>query len=114
MSIEQPTPEQSSELEVFQEEIEALKQVEITEGKTAHLRESETYPIELNPDELIDEDRTVWEKLQERKLSRNEFEEYRFQIVEEGNENRNRFAAFIANLLTSQMLEKDIKKLAQD
>ena len=105
MSIEQPTPEQYSELEVFHEEIEALKQAEIVEGKTAHLRKTQT-SSEISPNELTDEDRVVWEKLQDKELSRNEFEEYRLHATKEGNGSRIQFAAFIGNLLMIQMMGK--------
>lgn len=68
------------------------------EAPTAHFQE-------LNPDELTEEDRGIWEKLQNHALTHKEFNEYRTSVFRGSAQSCKHFAAFIGNKLMVQQFE---------
>ena len=94
-----PKSEDGNEMAAFQSEMRELKAKEESgELKTAHFQE-------LNPNELTDEDREIWEKLQSKELSTEEFSMYRTKVSRGRNASQKHFVGFIGNKLMIQMFE---------
>ena|SRR3989344_4997963 len=92
--------EENTELQNFKAEIVKLKKEEEMAGKTAHFDE-------VNPLELNEADRLIYQMLLDKKLTLKEFDLYRDEISRSGNKSQQQFAAYIANKLFIQMYKKD-------
>lgn len=85
--------DQEDALEQFHSAVLRLKQQEEAEGKTAHFEG-------VDPSQLVDEDRGIYEKLQAGQLEREEFEAYRDAASSRDSErSRAEFAAYMGNIL---------------
>jgi hypothetical protein len=101
--MEQQEKKQMS-LENFQSKMAELKKEEEINQKTAH------FP-DLNPAELKEEDRDIYEKYISNNLTEEELDEYRDKLYSEAAINsRIKFCYYIINLFTMKKLDKFIEE----
>lgn len=88
---------EKSPLELFREEIQRLKEEEEAARREGH---ATVHLIHVNPQELTEEDRELWERLKSGALSLSEFRTCQKQRASENRrpgDSRFDFIAFIAN-----------------
>lgn len=89
--------EQKSELQVFRDEIAALKE-EVERDKLLSGKPKIAHFIELNIDELTADDMNLWRKFKDRTLELEEFRAYRNEVSKnKDRHSSHEFAAYIAN-----------------
>ncbi len=96
--------EQPSPLQAFQERIAARKEEDIARGGPAHL-------FDVEPSELGDADREIYEKIEAGTITRDEFKAYDKTIGGGVAKSRKEFRAFIANKCMSIFLEQEYEKM---
>ena len=99
--------ERGGDLEAFLAEMWGLKKAE--EQGTDEMSKTANFQ-ELNPDELTEKDRAIWEKLQNHALTREEFNEYRNEVWRGGNQSRKAFSGLIGNKLGIQLQERELEE----
>ena len=88
-----PNLPEKDPLAIFKEEMAELKkkEEEAERGKqTVHFRD-------VNPDDLTDEDREMWESVKASIVKKDDFEDYRQNVDLSNNQSRQQFCAFLAN-----------------
>lgn len=96
--MEREPQHHESALDAFRAEIARLK---AEETETAHFRD-------MNPDELHEEDRGIYEAFLGGALSLEAFETYRNGIQEQGS--RADFAAYLANKIAIRTMEEYLRQ----
>ena len=95
----------------FKDEIRLIAEKEREDQKTAHFRG-------LNPEELSVPDMEIWEKVKNESITREDFDRYRNNLVDEGSgdvkdnvpQSRVIFLAFIANKVIVIFLKKELEE----
>lgn len=101
--------EKDKKLQEFRQEISAIKARDLQNKGPAHL-------FEVNPDELIEEDMIMWQKIKDESITAEDIDDYRMAILDEdGNlregvsESRYDFYAFIVNKAMVLLLNRQLK-----
>jgi len=100
-----PHQENVSDLDNFKKEISKLKKQE-EEDLYENGARKKVHFEDLNPDELNEADRVIYQMFLDKKLALKEFRTYQNELGMRGNKSQKKFAAYIANKLFIQMYKK--------
>lgn len=93
---------EKSKLDEFRAEVARLKKEEEESLDDKGIKKTAHFDV-LNPDELDESDRLIYEMLLAKQLTVKAFNIYQSQLQKSGNRSQREFAAYIANKLFIQM-----------